>query len=140
MWERFCQGAGFEDLLEDERFATAQGRLVHRDALYERLVPAFAKRPAADWLRIAEESGVLQSRVNNVADIIEQPQALAREMVVDIGIDNLKAAGIPIKLSRTPGQIRMSPRLPNQDADAILHELGYSSADIDALRDRQAIA
>ena len=140
MWERFCQSAGFGDLLEDERFATAQGRLVHRDALYERLIPAFAKRPAAEWLAIAEESGVLQSRVNNVADIIEQPQALAREMVVDIGIDNLKAAGIPIKLSRTPGQIRTSPHLPNEDADAILHELGYSDGEIDALRDSQAIA
>jgi crotonobetainyl-CoA:carnitine CoA-transferase CaiB-like acyl-CoA transferase len=61
-------------------------------------------------------------------------------MVVDIGFDNLKAAGIPIKLSRTPGQIRTSPHLPNEDADAILHELGYSDDGIDALRDGQAIA
>jgi crotonobetainyl-CoA:carnitine CoA-transferase CaiB-like acyl-CoA transferase len=139
IWLRLCREAGWEDLASDARFLTTSGRLEHRDELYEILIPEFAKRTIDEWLAMADAAGALQARVNNVAQVIAQPQAAAREMVIDIGIDSLQAAGIPIKLSRTPGQVRTAPHLPSQDTAEILGSLGYSEDEIAELRDRRAV-
>jgi len=69
--------------------------------------------------------------------VIEQEHAKAREMVVDTGLDGIKSAGIAIKLSRTPGTIRIPPHTPGQDTEDVLAELGYSAGQIAGLRDRR---
>ena len=54
-------------------------------------------------------------------------------------IPDLKLLGLPLKLSDTPGDIRMPPPLMGQHAETILKDLGYTEADISALRDRKVI-
>jgi crotonobetainyl-CoA:carnitine CoA-transferase CaiB-like acyl-CoA transferase len=53
-------------------------------------------------------------------------------MVVEQG--NYRGTGIPIKLSRTPGEIRRPPARLGADGPAILRELGYAESDIRALQ------
>jgi crotonobetainyl-CoA:carnitine CoA-transferase CaiB-like acyl-CoA transferase len=139
VWRRFCDLAGLAELRDDPRFASAQDRLLNRDALHDVLIPLFAEKEAGYWLDLAERSGALSSRVNSVADVIEQDQAVAREMVVDLGIAGLKTAGIPIKLSRTPGTVRSQPRIPGADTDGILSQLGYPADAIAGLRDQKVV-
>jgi crotonobetainyl-CoA:carnitine CoA-transferase CaiB-like acyl-CoA transferase len=138
-WQRLCAAAGWDDLAKDPRFASQGDRLAHRDELYEVIEPEFARRTVQEWLEIAEESGNLASRVNTVADVIEQEHAKARDMVVDTGFDGIKSAGIPIKLSRTPGVIRIPPHMPGEDTDSVLAELGYSPAEVTDFRARNVI-
>lgn len=140
VWVRFCELAGLHELTADERFATVQGRLLNRDQLHEVLIPLFAVKDVQHWLELAEAAGALSSRVNNAADVIAQEQAAAREMVVDLGIAGLKTAGIPVKLSRTPGRIRSQPRVPGADTDEILAAVGYSPQDIAGLREQKVVA
>jgi crotonobetainyl-CoA:carnitine CoA-transferase CaiB-like acyl-CoA transferase len=139
VWRRFCDLAGLDELRADERFATAQDRLLNRDQLHDVLIPLFAEKEAEYWLDLAEKSGALSSRVNSVADIIGQEQAQARDMVVDIGIDGLKTAGIAIKLSKTPGTVRSQPRIPGADTDEILSGIGYDADAIAGLRDQKVV-
>jgi crotonobetainyl-CoA:carnitine CoA-transferase CaiB-like acyl-CoA transferase len=139
-WRRFCDLAGWRELGADEKFATVQDRLLKRDELHGVIIPRFAEKDVQHWLDLAEAAGVLSSRVNNVADVIVQEQAAAREMVVDIGIAGLKTAGIPIKLSRTPGTVRSQPRVPGADTDEILSRVGFSPDEIAELRDREVVA
>jgi crotonobetainyl-CoA:carnitine CoA-transferase CaiB-like acyl-CoA transferase len=136
-WQRLCAAAGWDDLAKDPRFTSQGGRLAHRDELYEILEPEFGRRTVREWLEIAEASGNLASRVNTVADVIEQEHARARAMVVETGLDGIKSAGIPVKLSRTPGTIRIPPHAPGQDTDHVLAELGCSLAEIADFRARQ---
>ena len=136
-WQRLCAAAGWDELARDPRFTSQGDRLAHRDELYEILEPEFARRTVQEWLDIAEASGNMASRVNTVADVIEQEHAKAREMVVDTGLDGIKSAGIAIKLSRTPGTIRIPPHTPGQDTEGVLAELGYSAGQIAGLRDRR---
>ena len=138
-WQRLCAAAGWEDLAKDPRFTSQGNRLAHRDELYEILEPEFARRTVQEWLEIAEVSGNLASRVNTVADVIEQEHAKARQMVVDTGFDGVKAAGIPIKLSRTPGAIRVPAHTPGEDTDEVLTGLGYSPAEVTDFRARGVI-
>jgi crotonobetainyl-CoA:carnitine CoA-transferase CaiB-like acyl-CoA transferase len=133
-WQRLCAAAGWDDLAKDPRFTSQGDRLAHRDELYEILEPEFARRTVQEWLDIAETSGNMASRVNTVADVIDQEHAKAREMVVDTGLDGIKAAGIPVKLSRTPGTIRIPPHTPGQDTADVLTELGYSPDQIATLQ------
>jgi crotonobetainyl-CoA:carnitine CoA-transferase CaiB-like acyl-CoA transferase len=74
-----------------------------------------------------------------VADLIEQEHAKAREMVVDTGFDAIKSAGIPIKLSRTPGEIRIPPHTPGEDTDQVLTELGYSPDEVSDFHTRGVV-
>jgi crotonobetainyl-CoA:carnitine CoA-transferase CaiB-like acyl-CoA transferase len=140
VWVRFCELAGLHDLAADKRFATVQDRLLNRDTLHRELIPLFALKDVHHWLDLAEASGALSSRVNNVADVIAQEQAAAREMVVDLGIAGLKTAGIPVKLSRTPGTIRSQPRVPGADTDEMLAAVGYTQQEIAELRDHKVVA
>ena len=65
--------------------------------------------------------------------------ALARQMVVDLdhpGAGPIKALGVPVKLSETPGAVDRAAPLLGQHTDEILTELGYTAAELRALRDR----
>ena len=75
---------------------------------------------AAELVAICDRLGIPSSEVNTIADIAQQEQALAREMVVDTGIEGVHTAGIPFKLSRTPGRIRRPPPELGADNDALL--------------------
>jgi crotonobetainyl-CoA:carnitine CoA-transferase CaiB-like acyl-CoA transferase len=55
-----------------------------------------------------------------VPEVIEQPQAAARALVIDAGCDGVKTAGIPIKLSLTPGHVRRSAPKIGEDNAAYL--------------------
>jgi formyl-CoA transferase/CoA:oxalate CoA-transferase len=70
------------------------------------------------------------------------PQTTAREMVQHVPhplIPDLRLLGLPIKLGDTPGDIRMPPPLLGQHTEEVLADLGYSVAEMSALRERKAI-
>jgi crotonobetainyl-CoA:carnitine CoA-transferase CaiB-like acyl-CoA transferase len=52
----------------------------------------------------------------------------------------IRGLGIPVKLSSTPGQIRRPAPMLGEHTDELLAGLGYSAADISALRDQGAVA
>ena len=63
-------------------------------------------------------SGIPASLVHDISEVVEQEQALAREMIVDCGVDGVRTAGLPLKLERTPATIRRPP--PTLGADNAL--------------------
>jgi formyl-CoA transferase/CoA:oxalate CoA-transferase len=138
IWRRLCDAIGRPDLPEDRRFATNNDRVANRAALNPILTDAFQSRTAAEWVQYLNEKGVACGPIYNLAEVFRDPQVLHNQMVVERphpvhGM--VKLLGIPIKLSATPGEIRLAPPILGEHADVVLQEAGYTAAEIAGLRD-----
>jgi crotonobetainyl-CoA:carnitine CoA-transferase CaiB-like acyl-CoA transferase len=142
LWTRFCQALHREDLLQDARFGSNIERVRHRDLLIPVLQGETQKYPTAVLNELLDKAGVPCAPVNTLDKVLSDPQTMARDMVVDIPhplVPDLKLIGLPIKLGDTPGDVRMPPPLKGQHTEEVLRDLGYSEAEISALRERQVI-
>jgi crotonobetainyl-CoA:carnitine CoA-transferase CaiB-like acyl-CoA transferase len=142
LWTRLCQALRREDLLQDRRFASNMERVNHRHLLVPVLQGETQKYPTRVLNEMLDQAGVPCAPVNTLDDVLTDPQTLARDMVVDIPhplIPDLKLLGLPIKLSTSPGDVRLPPPLKGQHTEEVLNDLGYNEADIERFRQRQAI-
>jgi crotonobetainyl-CoA:carnitine CoA-transferase CaiB-like acyl-CoA transferase len=118
MFAKLCAALAVPALAQDPRFVSNGARLEHRAELAAVLEPLFAAHEAAHWIELCRELGIPASLVSDLSEVIDQEQALAREMVLETGIPGVRSAGIPIKLSRTPGTVRRPPPSLGADDDA----------------------
>jgi crotonobetainyl-CoA:carnitine CoA-transferase CaiB-like acyl-CoA transferase len=142
LWTRLCQALRREDLLQDPRFASNMERVNHRHLLVPVLQSETQKYPTRQLNDALDKAGVPCAPVNTLDNVLDDPQTLARNMVVDIPhplIPNLKLLGLPVKLDSSPGDVRLPPPLKGQHTEEVLTGLGYNTADIKAFRQRQAI-
>jgi formyl-CoA transferase len=109
MFAALCGALGREDLVADPRFARNGERIAHRAELDAELQPVFLTRDGEEWVELCTSLGIPASLVTTIAEVVEQEQAHARDMIVDTGIDGVRTAGVPVKLSRTPGAVRRPP-------------------------------
>jgi crotonobetainyl-CoA:carnitine CoA-transferase CaiB-like acyl-CoA transferase len=96
----------------------------------------------AAWVTRLEEAGVPAGPVNDYAEALADPHALARGMVVELvhpGAGDIKALGVPVKLSDTPGAVERAAPLLGQHRDEILKELCYAESEVQALRSKGVI-
>jgi crotonobetainyl-CoA:carnitine CoA-transferase CaiB-like acyl-CoA transferase len=122
MFARLCAALGCEALVQDPRFATNAERVAHRAELSEQLAPRLRERGATELVELCHELGIPASEVATLADVAQQEQARARGMIVETGVDDVRTAGIPLKLERTPGRIRRPPPELGADTQAVLGE------------------
>ena len=104
--------------------------------LTEALSPHFRRSTVAEWLHRLEESGVPAGPVLDIAQMHADPQALAREMIVETThptAGKVKAIGLPIKFSDTPGGVRRAAPLLGEHTREVLREHGFSDAEIDRM-------
>jgi crotonobetainyl-CoA:carnitine CoA-transferase CaiB-like acyl-CoA transferase len=122
------------ELDEDPRFVDNSARCVNQDALYDILRPIFASRTIAYWLETGESCGIPVAPIRGVSEVVEQEQAHARDMIVPAVTSHpVRTAGIPIKLEKSPGTVRMDAAPLGRDSRSVLAEVGYATDDIDLL-------
>jgi crotonobetainyl-CoA:carnitine CoA-transferase CaiB-like acyl-CoA transferase len=141
-WLRLVEALEAPDLRDDPRFATNADRMRNLEMLTATLTPLFKRRSSAEWLRRLEQAGVPAGPVLEVGEMHRDPQALAREMIVQTEhptAGSVKAIGLPIKFSDTPGGVRRSAPLFGQDTREILRDHGFSDAEIEQLAEQGAI-
>ena len=83
---------------------------------------------SSTWLRRLEAAEVPCAPINDVLAALTSPQALARNMVVDVDhpeLGPIRQVGVPAKLAATPATIRSAPPLLGEQTDEVLAELGY---------------
>ncbi|MCJ8322267.1 MAG: CoA transferase [Rhizobiales bacterium] len=116
----FCALLG-ETWAQDERFATNENRVVNRDLLADMIGAALSLKSTSYWLEILAEQGIPAGRINNVDEALAEPQAIARDMVIDVnvaGIGQVRVVGTPIKMSRSrTGADSAPPRLNQHGED-----------------------
>ena len=142
LFEAFCRAIERPDLAADARFTAIRNRLRHRDMLIAEIERTTAKEARTHWLARLDHAGVPAGPINTYPEALADPHALARDMVVDLdhpGAGPIKALGVPVKLSDTPGAVNRAAPLLGQDNAAVLTELGYSEAEQRTLKDHGVI-
>jgi len=135
-WLRLLAALGAPELGDDPRFSNNAERMRNLTALTAALSPLFQRSTIAEWLRRLEESGVPAGPVLDIAQMHADPQALAREMIVETThptAGQVKAIGLPIKFSDTPGGVRRAAPIFGQHTREVLRECGFSDADIEQM-------
>jgi crotonobetainyl-CoA:carnitine CoA-transferase CaiB-like acyl-CoA transferase len=135
-WLRLLEALGAPELRDDPRFVNNAGRMRNLSALTAELTPLFQRRTVAEWQRRLEEAGVPSGPVLDIAQMHADPQALAREMIVETThptAGKVKAIGLPIKFSETPGSVRRAAPLLGQHTREVLREHGFSDPEIDQM-------
>ncbi len=117
LFAKLCDVLGLP-LADDPRFATNPARC-DNTRLLKRLIEAVTlEHSKAHWIAELEGAGVPTGPIQNVAEVLQDPQILARNMVVDVldhaGKPAFVAAGNPIKIS---GLTDPKTRAPAPDLD-----------------------
>ncbi|CAB3770277.1 CoA transferase [Burkholderia puraquae] len=142
-FRKFVEAGGRPELADDERFATNPSRVRHRDTLVPILAEMVKTRDKADWIGVLEAAGVPCGPINDLDEVFDNEQVVARGMQVSLphpcGAD-AKLVRNPIRMSATPPDARTAPPLLGAQTDDVLRDmLGYDDAKIAALRAKQAI-
>ncbi len=111
VFRRLCEAMGKPELADDERFATHLARGDNQDEI-EGIVADWAREHDASEIdRILNDAGVICGPIYTIADIFEDPQFAARDMLlehVDPEFGPYIGPGVVPKLTRTPGAVRWS--------------------------------
>ncbi|MHB8647753.1 MAG: CaiB/BaiF CoA transferase family protein [Thermomicrobiales bacterium] len=123
---RLVNAIGRPDLHEDPRLQTNPGRAEHAHLLDAIIGDWTKEHTAAEVWEILEAAEVPFGPVYSIADIANDPQYQAREMILDVPhplFGSIAMPGIVPKLSDTPGEVRWPAPPLGADTDEILRRL-----------------
>ncbi|MEI7614692.1 MAG: CoA transferase [Betaproteobacteria bacterium] len=135
LWIKLCLLLGRPELTKDERFSNNEQRTRHVNELTSILNAIFITRTINEWLELLEGAGLPCAPINTIDKIVNDPQIKARNMIVEVdhpvaGLQ--KMPGVPVKMSRTPGQVAAHAPLLGQHTAEILEELfGWTQKETD---------
>jgi formyl-CoA transferase len=143
IFKRLMHTMGRDDLGNDPALTDNAGRVKQVAEIDAAIGVWAAQLSVAQVLDALDQAAVPAGRIYTVADIAADPHYQAREMIQHVRMDDgtsLAMPGIIPKLSRTPGSHRRNAPTIGQDTDTVLQEIGLSSVQIQALKDKGIVA
>ncbi|MGW2524018.1 CaiB/BaiF CoA transferase family protein [Streptomyces sp. NPDC001617] len=140
--ERLMRLVGRPDLIDEPWFATGADRAAHADVLDEAVGTWIATRTRSDVLAAFEKAEAAVAPIQDVADVMTDPQYQALDTVTtldDPDLGALRMQNVLFRLSSTPGAIRWAGRPHGADTEEVLAELGLTPAELTALREEEAV-
>lgn len=137
IFRRLMQAIGRADLGEAEAFAHNDGRAAQSAQLDDAIEAWTRRHPIDQVLATLEAAEVPAGRIYSVADIVNDPHYLARDMLLDSQLPDgtpVRMPGIVPKLSDTPGRVDWQGPALGEHTDALLAGLGLSPDEIIGLR------
>lgn len=135
-WPKLCEVLGAPEWLVDERFRTNGGRHANRLELAEMISGRLQAKTSDEWEVILNQHSIPCGPIYSVNQALEHPQVLHREMVVEVEHPTaglIRLLGLPVKLSATPGQVRLAPPVLGQHTREVLREAEFADDEIQVL-------
>jgi formyl-CoA transferase len=126
LFRKFCEVAGCRELAEDERFVTNGKRIAHRAELTRILSGIMAERTMRDWLAALEGAGVPCGPINDLKQVFEEPQAMARGLRMELPHPTAGKVSLvrsPMRFSATPVEQGVPPPTLGQHTEQVLRDL-----------------
>jgi crotonobetainyl-CoA:carnitine CoA-transferase CaiB-like acyl-CoA transferase len=140
-WQRMCREV-FDrpDLLEEERFRDSPARRQHRAELEAIVEALFLTRPCEDWVERLMAAALPCGILRGIGDVLAHPQVEPRGLVreVDSPVGRVPTIESALRMSDSPPARGPIPGL-GQHTEEVLHEVGFSPADIERFRTEGAI-
>lgn len=138
LWANFCRAIGREEFIE------AQFEMgPKREEITKELQKIFKTKTMQEWVDILGPANVCVGPVNDIEDVVTNPQINARHMIIEVDHPEkgkIKQVGHFIKLSDTPASVRCVTPTQGQHTKEILTELGYSDDEIAEMRQNGAVS
>jgi crotonobetainyl-CoA:carnitine CoA-transferase CaiB-like acyl-CoA transferase len=141
-WLRLLAVISAPELDEDPRFASNAARSRNLPALIEILNTYLVQDTTQNWLSCMEAAKLPAGPVNDILQMHDDPQALARDMIVEVDhatAGKVKTIGHPVKFSRTAARVADAAPTLGQHSREVLAEMGYDPAQIKALIQSRAV-
>ena len=141
-WERLARATGLEELIARPEYRTGNDRSQNREKLKAELGAVLQTKTMSHWVEMLNAQGVPCGPIYAVDQVFADPQVRHQRMAAAVDHPKLGAielVGQPIHMSRTPWKMRHAAPDPGEHTGAILAEIGYSDAEIAAMRKSKAI-
>jgi crotonobetainyl-CoA:carnitine CoA-transferase CaiB-like acyl-CoA transferase len=139
-WAIFCDAFGFEDLKSDPRLKTNNDRVRAREWMMPILRSRLAEHSAAELSAVFEKNGLPFAPITRPQDLFDDPHLQGTGGLAPLTLPDGRATQVPLLPLTLGGErlaVRMDPPRLGQHTDALLREVGYSDADIAALKTHQ---
>jgi len=113
-YQRLCQLLGLDDMAQDPAFLKNADRVANRPDMIARLTAATVQRTRDDLLAACEAHNVPAGPINDLSDVMADPQVVARGMQIDLdGVPGLRS---PFRFSDAELALhRPAPKLGEDD-------------------------
>ena len=141
-WRRFCEAIGRPDWLEKDEWRSAGRRTRVRAEVNAAVAAETRKQPSAHWVDVMEEAGIPCGPIYTVDQAFADPQVKHLGMAAPVTIPgSVRRTWSPRRSTSMASTSRSDGAAPAKpDAtDEVLAEVGYSRADIAAMRAAGAI-
>ena len=146
-WGTFCDALGFDDLKADPRYATNNERVTLRPSLLPVLRERLAGHSASGLAALFERVGLPFAPIRRPEELFDDPHLRATGGLVDITLPDGERAGqtaattlFPFTMNGQRLGVRLQPPKMGEHSVQVLAALGYSDAEVQALRDCHAVA
>jgi crotonobetainyl-CoA:carnitine CoA-transferase CaiB-like acyl-CoA transferase len=129
--ERVMRLVGRPELIEAPWFRDGVGRAAHADELDDAVGAWIAARDLAEVVRAFEIAQAAVAPIQDVADVMRDPQYQALQSIVSVPDEDLgavKMQNVLFRMLGTPGRIRWAGRRLGQDNEAVYGALGVTAA------------
>ncbi len=141
-WAKVCGALGAENLVNDPRFSAFAARSDNRKELVAIFDEIFASKTRQEWMQILNEHGCIVTPVQNIPEVVEDPQLLANNYVIELDhptYGHTKTMGFPWDLSETPASWRRPAPKLGEHTEEVLLEIGYGAEAITKMKEEGAI-
>ena len=124
-FHRICEVLGHPEWKDLPEFRSDGMRLANRVDLAGRIEAITATQPRRYWLELFEANNIPCGPINDYAQVFEDPQVIARELVVHVNhptLGAIRTLGSPIKMSATPANVARRAPLLGEHTREVLHD------------------
>jgi crotonobetainyl-CoA:carnitine CoA-transferase CaiB-like acyl-CoA transferase len=125
LFAAFAKATGRDRLTDDAHFRANADRVDNRDALAKIISARLLENTSRHWAEILGQASIPVSEINTVDKAVADQELRSRQMILDAEhrtAGRVRMLGRPVKLSRTPASLRLSPPTLGEHTAEVLRQ------------------